>query len=102
VAGGGDPDQDSGQGLEQGPAHGGLEPVVASAQSRKVAGAGGAAQMVGAGVVVVAPAGRAAACGIPAGAISAVDQATHPHRRSIAIVAVDLVARRVGAEGAHR
>src|SRR3954449_2982220 len=72
-SGGGDPHQDAGEQVVQGPAVALFGAVVEAAQQCQVAWAGGSALVVGQGVVAVGAGGRLPAGGEPAGGVPVVD-----------------------------
>src|SRR5258708_10786369 len=75
------PDQDAGFGLGEVPAAGLFGAVMPPAQRRQIALAGGAALVVGEGVVQVAAGGGAPASGEGAGPLPGADQVLEPVRR---------------------
>src|SRR5258707_15108278 len=79
----GGPDQDAGFGLGEGPAAGLLGAVMPPAQRRQIALAGGAALVIGEGVVQVAAGGGATASGEGAGPLPGADQVLEPVRRLV-------------------
>src|SRR5258706_16445533 len=79
----GGPDQDAGFGLGEVPAAGLLGAVMHPAQRRQIALAGGAALVIGEGVVQVAACGGTPASGEGAGPLPGADQVLEPVRRLV-------------------
>src|SRR5258706_5092175 len=79
----GGPDQDAGFGLGEVPAAGLLGAVMPPAQGRQIALAGGAALVIGEGVVQVAACGGTSASGEGAGPLPGADEVLEPVRRLV-------------------